>query len=247
MKKVALITGGTSGIGYACTLKFLENGYQVFATGRNQDKLQALKDELLNKYPEQLKVIQCDSSNEQQVIELFEQIPHLDVLINNAGVYGKNNICESSLEQIEHMFSINVFGLFLVSKAALKLTTSQDQNLHIINISSSLGNKPAPETSFYSASKAAVLSFTKSIAMEYAPKVRANAILPGVVKTPLHEENKNKKEIEEFYQMMEGFHPLKTLGEASSVAELCFQITREEMSFMTGSSIVFDGGISLVC
>jgi NAD(P)-dependent dehydrogenase (short-subunit alcohol dehydrogenase family) len=247
MKKIALITGGSSGIGYACVSKFLENGYKVIATGRNQGKLDQLTIDLDTKFPEQLKVVQCDSSNEQQVKELFQEIPKLDVLINNAGIYWQNSFCESNLEQLQEMFSTNVFGVFLITKEALKIMTQQEGISSIINISSSLGNKPAPQTSFYSASKAALQSLTQSIAMEYAPKVRANAILPGVIKTPIHEKNKTQKELDEFYQAMADFHPLKSLGDPTSVADLCFQLTRDEMSFMTGSSILFDGGISLVC
>lgn len=247
MSKTVLITGGSSGIGYACTTKFLENGYCVIATGRNAAKLDQLQNDLGAKFPKHLKTIQCDSTNEQQVNDLFQTIDHLDVLVNNAGIYSQNDFCESSLEQLQDMFSCNVFGAFLITKQALKLMTQQDSKSSIINISSSLGNKPAPQTSFYSASKAALQSFTQSIAMEYAPKVRANSILPGVVKTPIHENGKNEAELEEFYKAMADFHPLKSLGEPTAIAELCFQLTRDDMSFMTGSSILFDGGISLVC
>ncbi|MCO4782250.1 MAG: SDR family oxidoreductase [Candidatus Cloacimonetes bacterium] len=247
MNKTALITGGSSGIGYACVTKFLDSGYNVIATGRNQDKLKKLELELGGKYTGQLQVVSCDSSNEQDVIQLFQSIDTLDVLINNAGIYWQNDYCESSLKQIQEMFSANVFGAFLITKEALKIMNKQDSSSSIINISSSLGNKPAPQTSFYSASKAALQSLTQSIALEYAPKVRANAILPGVIKTPIHEKNKSQQELDEFYQAMADFHPLKTLGEPTAVAELCLQLTKSEMSFMTGSSILFDGGISLVC
>lgn len=242
MKKV-LITGGSSGIGKAAAELFLNKGFKVVATGRDSQKLQKLH-EAHGGRPLICEV--CDGQDFSAIKALFSRHSDLDILINNAGAYKKTDWLHALEDEYEELFGVNVKAVFHHCQEAIRCFQGQNRKGLILNVSSTLGNKPAPGTALYSASKAALQSLTKSIAMEFAPDIRANSVLPGVIDTPIHARAMGEDAAAAFRKDAAGFHPMRRIGTSNEVAQLLYYLCSEEASWITGSEFVIDGGISLV-
>lgn len=246
MKKV-FITGGTSGIGLASVQLFLNRGYKVGTTARDLSK----KNTLMNSqksHGEQLIVKEADLSQSESVTDLTRFLAEFkpDLLINNAAIYAGTDLIKVSPDDIDQMFAVNLKSVIRLSQACIAEWQNTDKYGHILNVGSTLGNKPAPGTGLYSASKAALVSMTRSIAMEYAPKIRANIIMPGVVATPIHAKVMGADNAQRFQQEMTSAHPLGRIGSPEEFAEILFQLDQTGFEWMTGSVINVDGGISLI-
>lgn len=246
MRKV-FISGGTSGIGLACVRLFLNEGYAVATTARDQEKqenLQAMDFE--NK--ENLQVEICNLSQSDSVLKLCKFLENYnpDLLINNAAMYAGNDLLQVSNEDLDKMFDTNLKSVILLSSSCAQTWRKTSRNGNIINVGSTLGNKPAPGTSFYSASKAALVSITQSFAMEFAPDIRANIIMPGVVATPIHAKVMGEDAAHSFQKDMASAHPLGRIGTPDEFANMLFSLDQPSFNWMTGSVITVDGGISLI-
>jgi len=241
--KTILITGATSGIGEACVTEFLQAGYQVIAHGRNQEKLSELTHRENSK---SLQTICFDLENVSEMEHKLESIGPVHILLNNAGVFQRKSWLESSTDDFDFLFNINVRSVYFLTRKIIEKMQSFDLEGLVLNNSSTLGTKPAPETSLYSASKAALNSLTQCLAAEFAPKIRANCILPGVVDTPIHSKNMGEKAAQAFYEDIGSIHPLGRVGTSRELARLFLYLASEDLKWMTGSLITMDGGISLV-
>lgn len=226
MKKIALITGATSGIGKATAYEFAKHGIQLIICGRRQERLNSIKKELepLTK----VHTLHFDVRNNAEVKNAITSLPddfkEIDILINNAGnAHGLDPINEGSIEDWDAMMDINVKGLLYVSKAVIPQMTHRKSG-HIINIGSSAGKEVYPKGNVYCASKHAVLAITEGMRIDLNPfGIRVGAINPGLVETEFsHVRFKGDKIADNVYK---GFKALQ----AQDVAEVIyFVVSRPE-------------------
>ncbi|MDX1277298.1 SDR family NAD(P)-dependent oxidoreductase [Oceanihabitans sediminis] len=186
MKKTALITGATSGIGRATAYEFAKHGIQLILCGRRQERLDSINKELSNKT--KVHTLQFDVRDKQATFDAIESLPEaykqVDILINNAGnAHGLDPIQTGNLEDWDAMLDINVKGLLYVSKAIIPQMTARNSG-HIINIGSSAGKEVYPKGNVYCASKHAVLAITEGMRIDLIPHgIKVSAINPGLVET----------------------------------------------------------------
>ncbi len=230
--KTVLVTGGTRGIGRAIAEAFLKKGYRVCVT-YSKDEQSAE-----NARAAGLEVYRADVASEEDVLSVFSRLKTLDVLVNNAGVSMIKQIQDVSYEEFQRLFAVNMGGAFLCSRQAAKLMISQNRGL-IVNISSVWGEVGGSCESVYSASKGALLSFTKALAKELGYSgVRVNAVSPGVIDTTMNacfskeEKEALKEEI-----------PVGRMGKSEEVAAAV--IFLEENEYVTGVDLPVNGGFCL--
>lgn len=234
--RVALITGASSGIGEGIAKKFLEEGAFVVGCG--------IENESSIIHPNYL-YMQGDITNLSSIEDIVkltkEKFGKLDSVVNSAGATFIGNLEETSTELFKKQFDINVIGTFNVCKAAI--AELKENKGTIVNIASDLGIKPIPERIAYCASKAAVIMLTKSIAIEYAPLVRANCILPGLVETPMIKDRfDNSENPQKLREEMANLYVLKRMGTLNDMSNAAVFLTSEDSSFITGSELAVCGG-----
>ena len=237
MAKTVLITGSSRGIGAASAKLFYENGYNVAINYNNSEKEAK---ELASLLPGSL-LLKGDVSKEQDVISMVEEtVAHfgrIDVLINNAGISKAGLLQDTSLSDWKRLFSVNVTGTFLMSKYVSKHMISNHSG-KIINISSIWGISGASCESCYSASKGAVIAFTKALAKELGPSgITVNCIAPGFIDTDMNK-NISKEEARSFCEET----PLGRIGTPNEVAKTALFLASENSDFITGQIIGVDGG-----
>lgn len=242
MKQV-LITGASSGIGQKTAQLLSEQGWFVYLLGRNQEKLLQTQKSLTG--PSE--IISFDLGQSASFAKLFETLDKADLsaLVNNAGIYRPSEFAKSSDEDWLEQFSTNLF-------AAVRLTRWAWPQLQknkgvVVNVSSTLGLRPIENTSAYSASKAAMNSWTQTLALEGGPVgIRAVAVCPGLVDTPIHRFHLDTSgEFKELRSRLDSMNPLKRMGVPQDIAEAVAFVASDKASWMTGTLLSVDGGISL--
>ena len=234
----AIVTGGASGIGEATCRAFTAAGAKVLIVDINEAAAQKLAAELPG-----ARALTCDITDEAAVKKLFFAIGHLDILVNNAGIGLVGGIEETSLEDFQKLFKVNVEGVFLMSRAAAPLLAASKGS--IINIGSVAGIIGIKRRLAYCATKGAVLSMTRQMAVDYPAQIRVNAIAPGTVDTPFVEaylERFHKHEKEKTRLELNARQPIGRLGRPEEVADLAVYIASPAAAFMTGSVVTIDGG-----
>ncbi len=245
-KRAVFITGGTSGIGLAMVKKYLHEGcFVVINYCNGGKKVSLVKEELSDLgYHEGCDYVffRADVGDEETLTQKFTEISenileNIDTLINNAGILKRGKILELKQSDWIEVFNVNVFGIINLSK----LLSVKCPNLtNIINIGSIRGEPAISRCNnvAYSISKSSIPTLTAVIAKTLGPKVRVNAILPGTINTP----QRQGISPEELVLYGETNSIIKRLGKPEEVAELCYFITSDKGSYITGSSIVIDGG-----
>ena len=238
--RIALITGGSSGIGEATARAFTRAGAAVIIMSIEPARAQAVAAELANS-----RVILCDITDEAAVAEAFRGIGRLDILVNNAGIGLVENVEETSLGDFQRLFRVNVEGMFLVTRAALPLIKASHGS--IINIGSVAGMIGVRRRFAYCATKGAVIALTKQLAVDYPAEFRVNCICPGTIDTPFVEgflEKYHKHEKDKVRQELKQRQPVGRLGRPEEVAALALYLASEESAFMNGAALPIDGGWS---
>ena len=237
--KTALITGGTRGIGKAIALAFLQRGYEVVLNYRANQRAALATQEEFNILGYCPILLRADVSDELQVKNMFREFfsiyDKLDVLVNNAGVSSVKVIQDVTLGEWNNIFDTNVKSTFLCSREVTDKMVFAGGGA-IINISSIWGEVGASCEVAYSASKGAVIAFTKALAKELAPSnVRVNCVSPGVIDTQMNS-HLSPAELEELINCV----PMGRIGQPSDVGEACVMLA--ESSYITGEVLSVGGG-----
>ncbi len=242
-EKVALVTGATRGIGKEIVYTLAENGYDVSINYRTKTaEVDEMKREIEEKYKVRCAVVQGDVASfedaEKMVKETVEKLGKIDILVNNAGITKDNLLMRMSKEDFEAVVNVNLIGTFNVTRNVILLMVKQRSG-RIINISSVVGVSGNAGQTNYSASKAGIIGFTKSLAKEVASRnILVNAVAPGFIATDMTDvlsdtvkENINSQ------------IPLKRMGTSKDIANVVKFLASEESSYITGQVINVDGGM----
>ncbi|ALO34104.1 oxidoreductase [Colwellia sp. MT41] len=237
MKKVCVITGGSSGIGLSMVKLFVDNDYRVF----NLDLSPSAHGDFR----------QCDVSNLAQVTAIINDIAEqntINVLISNAGIHFSANIENTSEADLDKVFSINVKGAYAAIKAVLP-SMKANKNGAIILMASDQALIAKHNSFAYNLTKSALASIAKTTALDYAAfNIRANAVCPGTIETPLYHQaidnycQKSGADKAAVHRAEEQLQPLQRLGQPEEVAELVLFLASDKAKFITGSLQVIDGG-----
>lgn len=246
--KVALITGGGTGIGRAIALAFAREGASVTLAGRRLEKLKEVAGEVEKQGGATLPVV-CDvvraKDADRAVSETARKFGKLNVLVNNAGTLSVSTVDTVSEEDWDRVMTVNVKGPFLMSRAALKEFRKAGGGA-IVNIGSVLGLVAMKDRAAYCASKGGVTMLTKAMALDHAyENVRVNCICPSIVETDLVKGLFNDSEQgRRLRESRTGTIPLGRFGKPADVAELAVFLASEESSWLTGAAIPLDGGLT---
>ena len=241
-RKVAFITGGSRGIGKEVATKFAENGYNIVINYvSDKTDVEQLRNEWESKGVKTL-ILKADVTKAEEVENVvktaIDTFGKIDVLVNNAGITRDNLLMRMSEEEFDKVIETNLKGTFIVTKAVTKYMMKK-RNGSIVNLSSVVGVAGNAGQCNYSASKAGVIGFTKSVAKELASRnIRANAVAPGFIETDMTAVLSDA--------VKENIHnqiPLKRMGTAKEVANLIYFLGSDESSYITGQVINVDGGM----
>jgi len=235
--KKILITGATGGIGYSLVKKFSELGSIILATGTNQDKLNKLKNSFKNIHIKQFKLDE-HSKIEEFVDSCHKDLEGLDVLINNAGITLDNISIRLADENWKKVIDINLTSSFLMCKYAIKKMLKNKYG-KIINITSIVGHTGNLGQANYAASKAGIIGFSKSLAIEYArKKININCISPGFIKTEMTD-----KINDEFKKTLIAKIPSGDLGTGEDISNCAAFLASYMADYITGETIHVNGGM----
>lgn len=240
-RKVALVTGASGGIGSACARLLAEQGYTVLAHAcRGKQRVEALSQELCAKGLD-VHALSCDLADAQAVNEMCRTLlsiyHHVDALVLCAGVSHTGLLCDMTDEEWHRVMDTNVSGAFYLCRALAPVMVSRRSG-SIVTISSMWGRVGASCEVAYSASKAALIGFSRALAKELGPSgVRVNCIAPGVIDTPMMDEHSPETK-----QALADETPLGRLGTPEDVAQACLFLLSDAAAFVTGQVLGVDGG-----
>ena len=241
--KVAIVTGGGSGLGLAMAAKFVQNGIITVIVGRDEQKLNAAKEKLgagCETFP-------CDLSDlktiPQLVVDIFNRFGRIDILVNNAGINLKKEFTEVTDDEFQRIMATNVNGVFAISREVVKRMKEAGSG-SIINISSMAAQYGLPKVIAYSASKTAIDGMTRAMAVELAQYgIRVNAIAPGFIysdmtATALNSDPERKAKV--FSRT-----PMGKMGQAEDIGEAAYYLATDASKYVTGVVLPVDGGNSI--
>ena len=240
--KVAVITGGNSGIGYATAIKMKNDGATVIITGRDTDRVSTAAEEL------GVTGIVSDVNDLHSIDKLVTTVENtygkIDILFVNAGIFQPSPVGQTTVEMFDHQMGTNFKGAVFTIEKFLPIL---NDGASIINLSSINAYTGMPNTAIYAASKAALNSYTRTAATELAPrKIRVNAVNPGPTYTPIfNKTGMPEEQLNEFAGAMQNRIPLKRFGQPEDIANLVSFLASDDASFITGSEYNIDGGTNL--
>lgn len=244
--KNVVITGGSSGIGEAISMKFIAHGAHVTILDLNAEKAEDLRNSVSDK--SKLEIVACDVSDHTEVKKVFSQIikEHtIDILINNAGIAHVGNIENTTEDDFDKVFNVNVKGIYNCSQAVIPHMKENKRGV-ILNMASIASVVGIDDRFAYSMSKGAVLTMTYSLAKDYIQDgIRCNAISPARVHTPFVDafiRTNYPDKIEEKFEQLSKTQPLGRMGKPDEVAALALYLCSDEASFITGTNFPIDGG-----
>ena len=241
MAKTVLISGASKGIGKETAKLFAKNGYNVIVNyNKSENDAITLKEELLS-YGVKCLIIKADVTKNSEVLSMVDtaikEFGKIDVLVNNAGISYFSLAQDTNEEDFDRVFNVNTKSVHLLTKAVLPYMIEKKSGV-VVNVSSMWGKKGASCESIYSASKSAIIGYTKALSKEVGLSgIRVNAVLPGVIDTDMNKKF-SKSDIEE----LENSTSLARIGKPQEVAEVIYFLASEKSSFITGETIAVDGG-----
>ncbi|HTP27649.1 MAG TPA: SDR family oxidoreductase [Anaeromyxobacteraceae bacterium] len=236
--QVALVTGGSTGIGAAVAQQLAALGAKVVITGRHEDTLKATAEQ----HPH-IGYVVADVSRPAEAVRAVEEVRRrhgrLDVLVNNAGIAPPAPLADATPAHVRELFETNVFGLIETTRAALPFLRQAKGN--VVNVASIVADQPFAHVSTYAATKAAVVALTRAWAKELAGDgVRVNAVSPGPIETPIFGKmGVGKEQRDQFLQQV----PLKRFGKPEEVAVVVGFLASSDASFVTGAQYKVGGGL----
>lgn len=240
--KIAVVTGGNSGIGYETAKYFKEAGANVIITGRSADRV-ATAASVLGVKGMVADVINL-SAIDSLVVQIKQEFGNIDVLFVNAGIFSPAPVGQNTEEMFDTQMGINFKGAVFTNEKFLPIINDGGA---IINLSSINAYTGMPNTSIYAASKAALNAYTRTAATELAGrKIRVNSVNPGPISTPIFgKTGMPEDQLNEFAQAMQERIPLKRFGQPEEIAKLVTFLASDDASFITGGEYNIDGGINL--
>jgi len=243
--KVAVITGGNSGIGLAIAKEFVAEGAYVFITGRRQSEL----DKAVKEIGSNVTAVQGDVSNLNDLDRLYKTVKAekgtVDVLVANAGIVELSTLAEATPEHFDKIFNTNARGVFFTAQKALPLMKNGGR---IVLVSSGLHSKGLPQYGAYSATKAALRSFARTWAMELKDlQIRVNTLSPGPINTPIIGAQFPTPEAEvQGREFFKSIVPLNRIGDPEETAKAALFLASDDSSYITATDLVVDGGLTQV-
>lgn len=240
--KVAVITGGNSGIGYAAAKELKEQGAKVIITGRRKEAIEKAAQEL------GVTSVTADQSSvldiENLVSKVKEDFGAVDILFINAGIAGLGTIEQTSEELYDSIMNVNLRGAYFTLS---KFIPVLKDGASVVFLSSNTASMPGPGSSVYSASKTALNSVMKSAALELAPrKIRVNSVSPGPTETEVMKKvGLDESTVKGIMDVVVEKVPLKEMGKAEDVAKMVSYLSTDAAKFITGADFIMDGGMVL--
>ena len=243
--KVAIVTGGSRGIGEAIALKFAENGANIAFSYVSSDEKAKAQEEKLQSYGVKAKAYKSNAGDfsdcEQMVNEVLKDFATIDILVNNAGISKDNLLLRMTPEQWDEVMNTNLKSVFNMTKLVIR-PMMKARSGSIINMSSIIGIRGNAGQSSYAASKAGIIGFTKSIAAELGSRnIRCNAIAPGFVETDMTHYLKEGEAAKSFLENI----PLGRFGSAEEIAKVTLFLAGDMSSYITGQVISVCGGLNM--
>jgi NAD(P)-dependent dehydrogenase (short-subunit alcohol dehydrogenase family) len=245
--KVALVTGAAQGIGRASALRLSEEGARVVVTDLNETLLAETRAAIEAAGGEAVAVagdIVDPATSDRVVAAAVESFGGVDVLLNNVGMQFSKSLADTTVEEFEHVMRVNVLSQLLTTQRAVPQMRRRGGG-SIINIASIGGLVALPNVGAYGASKSAVIGLTRSIAYEFAPEIRCNAICPGGVETPMSAEHlASFDDKEHAMSVLTGRQLIKRYAKPREIADVVVFLASDESSFMTGAVVPVEAGHS---
>lgn len=240
--KIAVVTGGNSGIGYATAIELKAQGAEVIITGRRKEAVETAAQEL------GVTGLVADQASladiEQLVATVKEKFGKVDILFINAGVLGGAGIAEATEETFDYVIGVNFKGAFFTLSRFIPIL---NDGASVVFLSSNTASMNAASSSIYSSTKAALNSVMKIAAVELAPRrIRVNAVSPGPIETEiLNKQGLTDEELIGLKDWIIGRVPLQQMGKASDIGKMVVHLSTDAASFVTGAEFLMDGGMSL--
>jgi NAD(P)-dependent dehydrogenase (short-subunit alcohol dehydrogenase family) len=244
--RVAIITGGTSGIGRATAVLFAQEGAKVVLTGRNETRGRQVEAEIRREGGSAIFIrsdVRLAEECQRTISETIQTFGRQDILFNNAGVFFPNTLLDCTEEEWDLTVDICLKGTFLMSKYALPSMIAQGRGV-IINNSSGWGLEGGNAAAAYCAAKGGVVLLTKAMAVDHSHQgIRVNCICPGDVETPMLVDDAERRGMSwESYMEAAADRPMGRVGQAEEIARAALFLASDDSSFMTGAIVAVDGG-----
>lgn len=240
MDKVALVTGASKGIGRAIALELAGEGAHVAVNYHHDEAGARQTAEAIEAMGRKAMLVKADVTHEGEVEGMIELVTGawqgFDVLVNNAGVVNRGGLLDVSSAMWDEVVDVNLKGVFLCAQSAVRWMKPQGHGV-IVNIASMRGVEGGSTSPHYAAAKAGVIALTKTIAREFAPIIRCNAVAPGYVETRIQADLSPEKR-----RAIEQSTPLKRIGDPGEIGRVVAFLASDDAAFMTGQTLVVDGG-----